>query len=1350
MITEIIKRNKLGKYDKIYHISDIHIRNTDEHICIYSHVFENLYKYLNTVKSDKSLIVITGDILHNKNKLTTTCETICVDFFMKLSSIMTTIIIPGNHDFNEKANTIEDSLSTILYKRKFDNLHYLKFSGVYRFNNILFGVSSLIDNKIIKASDISEPGLKIGLYHGAVANSKNSKGFEFSNKSMTNFDGYDLVLLGDIHYFQYLNEEKTMAYASSLISQNFSETDINHGVLVWDLNTKESVYKPISNDYRYDELTINDNKLMQNNKIIPFDNLKLPPNGKLKINSLNSNIDFYNKTVFDIKNAYPNLSIVHNKLLTTSLTTNNKTRETNVITLQSVVDTEVNKLPEESRKYVEKVLLKEIKSAIQSVDEKLNWRLLSLEFSNMFSFGQNNYIDFTKLTFDEITGLFGPNSIGKSSLIDILLFSLFDDYSRNYQDRNKLLSGTIINTREKTFFCKVSFCVDNSVYYIEKEGKRLGAKTEHTFDTFKFTNYDFYKMESNNKVQLNGHDRIETLDKIKKLIGEYSDFCVSSVCLQSNQRGKVDFFNMSPIEKKVFLNERLKFDIFKNIESKYKDLLKETNLNLKHIEKSDEYQNYNHNIDEQINELELTISNYDQVKNQLEEKLKNNNEQLNKLYKQLKPVDDSLDCELLCKQEILNDIKLFSDKINKFTNVDFDNQIEELYNTNLDLSTKLSSSNNDLDLDELLELKYEITDKIQVAKTKLLELKLINNKKEIIETNNNFEKQKHEKIFLLKSKINSELIGRNVISKGVLESCTEILGEIIVPDVSVKISESRSMISNLEYNIGEILNTIEKVKSLITSYEVSIDDTLMCDIYNQINYEEYCKTMIIPLQNYEEYNELNKMIETNDDIFRLLSEFNNCMNKSCNNCVIHSIGIMKLFSKLGIREECNQIKSKFIELKKSKQEYEQIVVYHNKLKLRNCNKVLELLYLALENEKNNFENLTKEFNDTTIYDFKMCLQESINLLEQNNYIIELDEATNSVNREYLILLIQIEEADRLNNKINIMEIELLNIYKQIEHYEQDKELQNQIDINKIRINGVKTDKSRYKLLNDELLNLNNKLENINNFEYNVEIYVKIGEIKKCGYFITQNIININNDFTNNKNQYNKLKKNKLNYLKHIDEINQYNSLVEIYENIIKITGSKGIPRRIINIKLQQIEDTVNDIILPFINKQINITKEIDDIKIFINDGINKYNSSGGMENFIISMGFKIAFTNTFNIPNTGVLFIDEGVSVLDKNHASNFSLIATFIKKYYNHIILITHIDTFYDYTFDVINIKKNKNKQSVVNYIGNSSALQADNSPKAPLSACNNQTIHISPKYDVQLNKSNHSNKKKIIDIDV
>ena len=62
-----------------------------------------------------------------------------------------------------------------------------------------------------------------------------------------------------------------------------------------------------------------------------------------------------------------------------------------------MVDSEINKLPEETIKFIEKVLLKEIKSAIQTIDEKLNWKLLTLEFSNMFSYGPDNLIDFTKL-----------------------------------------------------------------------------------------------------------------------------------------------------------------------------------------------------------------------------------------------------------------------------------------------------------------------------------------------------------------------------------------------------------------------------------------------------------------------------------------------------------------------------------------------------------------------------------------------------------------------------------------------------------------------------------------------------------------------------------------------------------------------------------------------------------------------------------------------------------------------------------------------------------------------------------------------------------------------------------------
>jgi DNA repair exonuclease SbcCD ATPase subunit len=190
---------------------------------------------------------------------------------------------------------------------------------------------------------------------------------------------------------------------------------------------------------------------------------------------------------------------------------------------------------------------------------------------------------------------------------------------------------------------------------------------------------------------------------------------------------------------------------------------------------------------------------------------------------------------------------------------------------------------------------------------------------------------------------------------------------------------------------------------------------------------------------------------------------------------------------------------------------------------------------------------------------------------------------------------------------------------------------------------------------------------------------------------------LNNEYTNDNNNLKKLTITKNNYNKYIKEVDELTININIYENVIKLTCAKGIPRQIINGKLQYVENEVNNIITPFINKQIKITKEIEDIKIFIQDGYSKYNSTGGMETFIISIAFKIAFTHTFNLPQTGILFIDEGVSVLDKKHINNFSIISDFIKKYYNHIILITHIDSFFDYTFDIININKNKQKQSSV-----------------------------------------------------
>ena len=98
--------------------------------------------------------------------------------------------------------------------------------------------------------------------------------------------------------------------------------------------------------------------------------------------------------------------------------------------------------------------------------------------------------------------------------------------------------------------------LDNCIHVIEKEGTRLKAKTEHTIDTFKFTIYNLYKIQDSNKISLNGQDRIDTFKTIKGLIGEYDDFCISSICLQNNYKNKYDFYTMSSTDRKNFLNNK--------------------------------------------------------------------------------------------------------------------------------------------------------------------------------------------------------------------------------------------------------------------------------------------------------------------------------------------------------------------------------------------------------------------------------------------------------------------------------------------------------------------------------------------------------------------------------------------------------------------------------------------------------------------------------------------------------------------------------------------------------------------------------------------------------------------------
>jgi DNA repair exonuclease SbcCD nuclease subunit len=190
-----------GTIQKIYHIADVHIRNLKRHT-EYKEVFERLYQYITDTKTDNSVIVLAGDIVHAKTDMTPEVIEMTQTFLKRLSDLLPTILIPGNHDANLNNPSRMDALTPIVNALNHSNLHYLRDNGVWEMGGISFSHSSVFsDTKDIIPSSEVGGDFKVALYHGPVDKVKTEQGFEIQNKNVNldSFNGYDLVLLGDLH-----------------------------------------------------------------------------------------------------------------------------------------------------------------------------------------------------------------------------------------------------------------------------------------------------------------------------------------------------------------------------------------------------------------------------------------------------------------------------------------------------------------------------------------------------------------------------------------------------------------------------------------------------------------------------------------------------------------------------------------------------------------------------------------------------------------------------------------------------------------------------------------------------------------------------------------------------------------------------------------------------------------------------------------------------------------------------------------------------------------------------------------------------------------------------------------------
>jgi DNA repair exonuclease SbcCD ATPase subunit/DNA repair exonuclease SbcCD nuclease subunit len=605
---------------KFAHISDIHIHNLKFHK-EQKEVFEKTYEHLKKEKVD--YIILAGDLFHVKSNVTPEAYQSAAEFLKNLAEIAQTHVILGNHDLILSNKNRLDSVSPVIEALNDPRIFFHKHAEECTIDNgrIALNIMSIVDEQEewIPISDKSI--INIALYHGAIAGVVTDQDFVMEHGDITidKFKDFDYVLLGDIHRpNQCLDPEGRVRYAGSLCQNNFGEPD-NKGFLIWEIEDKEK--------FSVRHIHIPNPKPFMNVVLDAQGNL--PANFSCPINARMRVISYHDLTSDKIRKAVENL---RKKYKPESISYQNKSATSqNRASLEQIIQGG-NLRDEDVQKSLIKDYLKdqivseEVLSEIFALNEKYNkeveaneevsrnihWKVKRLKWNNLFNYGEDNEIDFTKL--NGTTGIFGKNFSGKSSIVDSLLFAIYNNTSKNIRKNYH-----VINQNKTTASCFVEIEADGRSYFIDrtlsKYTKKLkGEITEEAKATVDFCYVDLATQE---KVNLNGVDGNETNKAIRKVFGTIEDFFVTSM---SSQMGALNFINEGSTRRKEIIAKFLDLEIF---ESKFKLAKEESALakaGLRRLEGKDfeaEANQYKEKLIENENQTKDEKQNIEQLKTQI-------------------------------------------------------------------------------------------------------------------------------------------------------------------------------------------------------------------------------------------------------------------------------------------------------------------------------------------------------------------------------------------------------------------------------------------------------------------------------------------------------------------------------------------------------------------------------------------------------------------------------------------------------------------------------------------------------------------------------------------------------------
>lgn len=567
------------------------------------------------------------------------------------------ICITGN--CNLKNDTRTDAISPIVNAISSENLKLFKYSEEYSLNDeVNLNILSRIDEENWKKpSDPSK--INIALYHGAISGVKTDGGYTLENgeHNITALEGHDYAFLGDIHKSnQIVDTEGRVRYPGSTVQGNFGEFD-DKGFLIWDIQSKDKFscqHFIIPNPKPYLTIDLDDEGNLPDIDVKDGSRVRI-------MTSKNISLEKTKRATEIIKNRFnPESVIFVNKALASSsdakhvseIVSNNENLRDGKVQENLITDfLKDYKAEEEVMQNVIK-LNEKYSSMVEDTDEtkrNVKWKLKNLQWDNLFNYGEGNSINFDNLR--GIVGVFGKNYSGKSSVIDSLLYTIYNTTSKN--NRKNL---NVINQTKDKGSGRVEIEIDGENYVIDRASEKYTKKLKGVITTEAKTDVEF----TSDAGSLNGLARNDTDNSIRKYFGTVDDFFLTSM---ASQFGYLSFISEGSTKRKEILAKFLDLEMF---EKKFK-LAKEESAELKALLKKLEGNNFDRDITNTELELAQTHANITHNQKQLDE-FKEEIEKLNDELKTLKEQLNATPVDVSNYFKLHNSLVLNKQKVETLTN----------------------------------------------------------------------------------------------------------------------------------------------------------------------------------------------------------------------------------------------------------------------------------------------------------------------------------------------------------------------------------------------------------------------------------------------------------------------------------------------------------------------------------------------------------------------------------------------------------------------------------------------------------------------------------------------------------